>query len=214
MAGISALWKGLTGGSKKKALQDLSELDFVALDTETTGLDPTVDRILSIGALRIRGGRIHVQDALELYLAQDHFDQRSVPIHGILRQGDHDRIPEREALLRLKAYVEGTVLIGHHINFDMEMIRQAMRRHSLPPLQNATLDTGLLYRHTLLKTPVLRKKPHYSLDELADKFDLSCKDRHTALGDAYITALAFLKILTRLKEKRELTLPVLLRLGS
>lgn len=214
MAGLGALWEGLTGGRKKEAIPDISELDFVALDTETTGLDPSVDRILSIGALRIRGGRIQVQDALELYLAQEHFDQRSVPIHGILRQGDHERIPEREALLQLKAYTEGAVLVGHHVGFDLEMVRQALRRHGLPPLQNPALDTGLLYRHTLLKTPLLRKKEHYTLDELAEKFDLSCKDRHTALGDAYITALAFLKILTRLKEKKELTLPVLLRLGS
>ena len=64
-----------------------------------------------------------------------------------------------------------------------------------------------------MNTPVLQKKESYTLDELARKFDLSCRDRHTALGDAYITAMAFLKILTRLEEKRELTLKKLLRMG-
>ena len=46
-------------------------------------------------------------------------------------------------------------------------------------------------------------KDHYALDDLADKFDISKKDRHTAMGDAYITAIAFLKIVKKLKEKKK-----------
>ncbi|WP_276391733.1 hypothetical protein [Eudoraea chungangensis] len=45
----------------------------------------------------------------------------------------------------------------------------------------------------------------YGLDEIADKLDISTKDRHTALGDAYITAIAFLKIISRLQEKGPIT---------
>ncbi|MDX1327283.1 MAG: 3'-5' exonuclease, partial [Arenibacter sp.] len=52
-----------------------------------------------------------------------------------------------------------------------------------------------------------------SLDELAEKFDISRKDRHTAMGDAYITAIAFLKIKSRLKEKGVLRLKDLLKIG-
>jgi DNA polymerase-3 subunit epsilon len=57
----------------------------------------------------------------------------------------------------------------------------------------------------------LERKENYSLDELADKFDISKKDRHTAMGDAYITAIAFLKILNKLKEKKEITLKQLFK---
>jgi DNA polymerase-3 subunit epsilon len=53
---------------------------------------------------------------------------------------------------------------------------------------------------------LLERKENYSLDELADKFDICKKDRHTAMGDAYITAIAFLKILKKLREKKEITL--------
>lgn len=53
---------------------------------------------------------------------------------------------------------------------------------------------------------LLERKENYSLDELADKFDISKKDRHTAMGDAYITAIAFLKILNKLRERKEITL--------
>lgn len=204
---------GNTAGSGNPD-RDLSSVIFVVLDTETTGLDPDTDRMLSIGALRVAGGRIRVREALELYIAQEHFDHRSALVHGILRKGPHPRIPEKEALQRLKEYVGDAVIVGHHIGFDMEMIRRALWRHGLSPLNNQVLDTGILYRKSLLKTPVLKKKEHYSLDELARAFDLSCRDRHTALGDAYITAMAFLKICSRLEEKKELTLKRLLRLGQ
>lgn len=192
---------------------DIVDVCFAVIDTETTGLDPERDRILSIGGVHLRNGCIPVSDTLELFVAQEHFDARSVPIHGILREGPHQRIPEKEALSRLSDYVKDTVLVGHHIGFDLEMIRRALLRHDLPELTNISLDTALLYRKTLLKSPLVPKKPSYSLDELARTYDISCKDRHTALGDAYITAIAFQHILGQLKMKRESGLRELVRLS-
>ncbi|MEJ2585894.1 MAG: 3'-5' exonuclease [Robiginitalea sp.] len=211
---LSGIWNTSLPGKSTSGTTDISEVTFVVLDTETTGMDPDIDRILSIGALRLSGGRIRVRETLEIFIAQDHFDRRSVPIHGILRQGPNPRVSEKEALLQLEEYVGDAIIVGHHIHFDLEMLRRALWRHELPPLDNPILDTGILYKRTLLKSPVVQKKASYSLDELAHKFDLSCRDRHTALGDAYITALAFLKILTRLKEKRDFTLKQLLRMGG
>ena len=62
-----------------------------------------------------------------------------------------------------------------------------------------------------MKSYLVQPKSNYSLDELAEKFSISRKDRHTALGDAYITAVAFLKIISRLKEKKNFSLKSLLR---
>ncbi|MCO5723359.1 3'-5' exonuclease [Robiginitalea marina] len=194
--------------------KDVSEALFVVLDTETTGLDPLHDRILSIGVLKLQGGRIRVRESMELFIAQEHFDHRSVPIHGILKQGPNRRLPEREALEQFLGFCDGAILVGHHIGFDLEMLRRGLARHGMPEPGNPCLDTDLLYKATLLKSPLLNKKAHYSLDELAGRFDLSCKDRHTALGDAYLTAVAFLHILGLLAAKRPLTLKYLLRIGS
>ena len=85
--------------------------------------------------------------------------------------------------------------------FDDNMCNKALDRNGPPPLKNKLLDTVVLYKKSLLRSPLIERKDHYSLDELADKFNISKKDRHTALGDAYITALLFLKILKKLKEK-------------
>lgn len=184
----------------------LTDLEFVVLDTETTGLSLDRDRILSIGALRLQHGRVRVKEALEIYVLQDHFREDSVPIHGLLRESHKDQLSESEAINQLRDYIGDAIIVGHHIRFDLEVIKRACYRHDIRPLPNLSLDTGILYRKTLLKTPLLRKKEHYSLDDLAKRFNLDCKDRHTALGDAYLTAMAFQHILEHLSSKGEITL--------
>jgi DNA polymerase-3 subunit epsilon len=91
------------------------------------------------------------------------------------------------------------------------MINKALERNGLPKLKNKTIDTAHLYKKTLLYSPLLVRKDSYSLDDLADKFDISKIDRHTAMGDAYITAIAFLKILNKLKEKKSFSLQQLFK---
>ena len=111
-----------------------------------------------------------------------------------------------EALELWLKYIGNAVIVAHHAFFDVNMINRALARNSLPPMKNQVLDTGILYKKTLIRSNLVYQKEKYSLDDLAVKFDISRKDRHTALGDSYITSIAFLKILSKLKEKRNLSL--------
>lgn len=176
----------------------ISDNVFVVLDTETTGFHLEKDRMLSLGALKLQQGKIAIRECLEIHIAQQHYDTRTAAIHGLRKQGLQDRIPESQALEEFLAYTENHVLVGHHVLFDVNMINAALGRQGLPNLRNPTLDTGLLYKRTLLTTSVLQKKESYTLDDLAEKYGLSRKDRHTALGDALLTAYAFLRILGEL----------------
>ena len=185
----------------RKSDATLERQRFVILDTETTGFDFRRDRILSIGALTLVGRRIEVRDSFEIYLEQEHYNQRSAEVHCILKNTKKPCLTEREAMKQLLAYLDNAVLVCHHTYFDLNMLNKALKRQDLPPLKNQTLDTALLYPKTLLDSPLLPRKEHYTLDELAEKFEISKKDRHTALGDAYITAIAFLKILAELRKK-------------
>ncbi|MDR7370685.1 3'-5' exonuclease [Flavobacterium aquidurense] len=184
----------------------IEETRFVVLDTETTGFDYENDRILCIGALVLQNGIISVQNSFEVYVQQDHYDKSTAQIHGILKDFVLKRPSELEALQQFLAYLEDSVIIAHHTIFDVTMINRALERNGLPQLTNPRLDTAILYKKTLIKSHLFERKDHYTLDDLADKFDISKKDRHTALGDAYITAIAFLKIVKKLKEKRETNL--------
>jgi len=184
----------------------IEETRFVVLDTETTGFDYENDRILCIGALILQNGIISIQNSFEVYIEQDHYDKSTAQIHGILKAFVLNRPNESEALQQFLDFLGDSIIIAHHTIFDVTMINKALERNGLPALKNHTLDTAYLYKKTLIKSHLFERKDHYTLDDLADKFDISKKDRHTALGDAYITAIAFLKIVKKLKEKKETNL--------
>ncbi|SHL88758.1 3'-5' exonuclease [Flavobacterium saccharophilum] len=184
----------------------IEETRFVVLDTETTGFDYENDRILCIGALVLQNGVISVQNSLEVYIEQAHYDKSTAQIHGILKAFILKRPSEIEALQQFLAFLGDSIIIAHHTIFDVTMINKALERNGLPELKNHRLDTAFLYKKTLIKSHLFERKDHYTLDDLADKFDISKKDRHTALGDAYITAIAFLKIVKKLREKKAVNL--------
>ena len=86
------------------------------------------------------------------------------------------------------------------------MINKMLQRHHLGKLKNKVIDTGILYKR--LQHPVNRMQPHqrYSLDQLSEALKIPLYDRHTASGDAMITALAFIKICGRLSHNSALKL--------
>jgi DNA polymerase III subunit epsilon len=184
---------------------------FVVLDTETTGFDYVNDRILCIGAIVLQNNSISIPESFEVFVQQEHYNETSAKIHGILKECVLDRPNEFEALQQFLNFLGDAIIIAHHTIFDITMINKALERNGLPVLKNKTLDTATLYKKTILISNLIERKDTYSLDELADKFDISKKDRHTALGDAYITAIAFLKILSKLRAEKEITLKQLFK---
>lgn len=195
-----------TPTEKKWTISAIEATRIVVLDTETTGFDYLQDCILCIGAVSLQNNTISLKDSFEVFIEQDHYDQNSAKIHGILKQWILERPTELEALQQFLEYLGDAIIVAHHAYFDIGMINKALERNGLPRLKNKSLDTATLYKETLLKSNLLEKKDNYSLDELADKFDISKKDRHTAMGDAYITAIAFLKIIHKLKHNKDFNL--------
>jgi len=199
---LPGFWREYEGHFKENLPEDVDANTFVVLDSETTGFSLTKDRMLCIGALKLLDNNIVVKDSFEVYIQQEHYDSDSAEIHGILKKSKKDSITELEALKQFLGYVQNYVLVGHHVMFDVNMINAALKRNGLPKLKNKTLDTESLYIRTLLISTVVQKKERYSLDDLAKRFSISRKDRHTALGDAFITAIAFLRIIEKLKPKK------------
>jgi len=190
-------WKEYLQKFKQKQPKSIETTRFVVFDTETTGLDITNDRILSIGTIGISNNQIEVSDTFEKYLIQDKYKAETVEIHGILKEGSFQKISEKEAIEKFIKYIGNSVLIAHHAAFDIEMINAALKRMNLPKLKNKSIDTGILYKKLAGK-----KDNHFNLDVLCEEFNIPKHDRHTASGDAFITALLFLKIISKLKKER------------
>ncbi|WP_165733557.1 PolC-type DNA polymerase III [Polaribacter sp. 20A6] len=190
-------WKSYKECFRGKQYAEFENIRFVIFDTETTGLDIKKDRILSIGTIAVIDKTIKVSDSLESYLTQDLFNVETVKIHGILKQGTIHKVTEQEGIIQFLEHIKNAVLVAHHAAFDVAMINQALKRLNLPKLKNKVLDTG----HLFVKSKLDTSKKHFSLDELSLRFNIPQHDRHTASGDAFITAILFVKLLCVLKKK-------------
>jgi DNA polymerase-3 subunit epsilon len=199
-------WSKYASSFKAKPSQLVSEVRFVVFDTETTGLNTKDDRILSIGCVGISALRIHVADHFECFLKQEHFKAETVKIHGLLKTGNQIKCSEETSIKLFLEYIQNAVLVAHHAAFDVAMINEGLKRLGVPKLKNKIIDTGQLHLKTL-RNP---KKQHYSLDELCDYYKIAKHDRHTASGDAFITALLFIKLFKRLNKHKTATLNDLL----
>jgi DNA polymerase-3 subunit epsilon len=174
----------------------------VVLDTETTGVNPKKDRILSIAAVSIQNNQLEVADSFEYFIENDNQNPDSIHIHGILPKGKESKVSEENALKSFLEYCGNSIIIGHHIGFDMAILNQISEKLVSDQLRNQTIDTASLsIRIEKNRSDYYFTPQDYSLDALTSRYQVQTNDRHTAAGDAYMTAILFLKLLALLQKK-------------
>jgi len=169
---------------------------FVVLDSETTGLDPRKDRLVTIGAVAVRSGEILLEDQFEALLKLA-YNTSAVTVHGVTREESLQGIDEPEALEQFLAYLQDGVIVGHHIGHDVQTFNAGYQRHFGFSLQNRSLDTMDLTLH-LERDGAFAGRDQirsFSLDALCGMFYIIPHDRHTAAGDAFLTAQVFQRLL-------------------
>jgi DNA polymerase-3 subunit epsilon len=166
---------------------------YVVFDMETTGLDWKEDVILSIGAIGITGNAIGVGDFFEVVLLQDKVNLQPVAPKGVIKESA-EKVVEAEAMIRFLNFAKDSVLVGHNINLDIEMLNQALKHLDLGRLKNPFMDTNVLYQ----RWKNLPEDTQSSLDEVCDTLKIKKNEMHTASGNAYITSLIFLKLKNKL----------------
>ena len=169
---------------------DLSGLDYVVFDCETTGLAPSQgDEIVAIGAVRIHQGRVMHGETFELLANPG----RAIPalatsIHGISDADVADAPPVEEVVRRFHAYAGDAVLVGFNIAFDMRFLRLKQRRCGVRfdnPVLDALLLSILLHDHT----------GEHTMESVAERLGVGVGGRHTALGDSLTTAEIFTRLI-------------------
>lgn len=179
--------------------QPIRTMTFTVLDCEMTGLDPLRDEILSIGAVRIRGGRVTMAERFyQVFKPTEAVSSKEVIlIHGLGPDEVSRGVPLADALDRLLAFVGDSVLIGHFTALDLRFLNAALAARKQRALANPALDTRLLYGWWRRRTsPEGQGFEDAGLDDLARELGLPRYPAHHAYYDALTTGLVFLKLLS------------------
>lgn len=179
----------------------LSELTYTVFDTETTGLDPSAgDEIIQLGAARIVNGKLlHSELFDQLVNPGRKISAASIPIHGITDDMVAGRPRIAVVLPAFHAFALDSVLVAHNAAFDMKF------------LQLKEGPTGVAFRQPVLDTLLLSavvhpNQPSHSLDAIAARLNIAVYGRHTAIGDAVVTAEVWLRLIPLLKKMGVCTL--------
>ncbi|TOP58463.1 DNA polymerase III subunit epsilon [Vibrio parahaemolyticus] len=168
--------------------------EFVSLDCETTSLDPNRAELVTIAATKIIGNRILTSQPFEVRLrAPQSLDSGSVKIHKIRHQDLADGISEKEALLKLLAFIGNRPLVGYHIRYDKKILDLACQRQLGFPLPNPLIEVSQIY-HDKLERHLPNAYFDLSLDAICKHLELPIQDKHDALQDAISAALVFVRL--------------------
>ena len=167
----------------------VEETRFVVLDTETTGFKVYGgDEIVSIALLELRGLEPTGREFTTLVNPGRSIPPTSTAVHNIC-DADVTHAPVIDEVLHVvTGFIGESVLVGHHVPFDIRFLNKALHRRFRCRLRNPWLDTMLMY------VALSGRLGHYSLEDVAAYCGVDICDRHTARGDALMTAAMFKKL--------------------
>lgn len=182
--------------------------DIVVLDVESTGLSTTKDDIIQIAAIRY--GKKGVVEQLDLLLRPTKSVGDSYYVHGfsdeILQK---EGIEPKEALMQFAHFIQGAVLVGHNVNYDLQIIKSMMNRHNLAPIEGYhvydTLD--LAYK-------VYPKLSNHKLETLSKLIVTETAPTHNAMQDILATSEVLSHLLKCIEEKKQERLEKIEAYGS
>lgn len=158
---------------------------IVAVDLETTGLDPANDRIIEIGAVKFRGDEM--LDEFQTVVDPGCPIPRYITQLTGLRDRDVENAPRlSEILPSLRRFIGSAPILGHNVRFDLTFLRA----HGLP-LDNSAIDTYVL------ASTLLPDAPRYNLSALATRLGFTIDGAHRALNDVYMTVGIYLELWKR-----------------
>ncbi len=175
-------------------------MEYVAVDLEMTGLKVTQDRILEIGAVKIRDGKLCEEFACFVNPHRS-LSEEIIALTGITDEMVADAPEIGEALEAFLSFSGNAVLIGHNLMFDYSFLKQNIVNLGMT-YERKGLDTLKIARAVL---PAEEKK---DLCSLRTRFGLDCEHSHRALDDAKACAEIFLRFTEEYGEtQKKLFLP-------
>ena len=171
----------------------VENITFVVFDTETTGFSPTKDRLVEIGAVKVRNGQ-KLDERTWLINPQRYIPWYVQNVHNITPEMLEDKPLFAEVYPEFLEFIDGSVLIAHNAPFDIRFIAAEAIRNNMAPPKNAVLDSLEMFRNWY---PDLKS---HTVSELIGLYEIPTdgKHAHRATDDSFFVYYA----ITREMERR------------
>lgn len=180
---------------------------YAVVDIETTGTDPKVDRIIQIGCVLIRNGRLINRFATDINPGRKIPKQIQNLTH--ISNGRVQKAPYFEDVAFIIAdLLADTVFVAHNIFFDYQFLNAELKRCGVTPLKISGIDT------VELAQIFLPEESSFRLSDLAESFGLQHDNPHQADSDAEVTAALLLYIEAVMRQLPLVTLQTISELAT
>ena len=159
----------------------------IVLDTETTGLDYTKEKMVEFAAVRLENGKIK-DEFQTLINPEQHIRKSSMAIHGITPEMVADAPTEAEALPKIMEFIGDYPIVAHNAIFDFTFINEASKRVFDKEISNPRIDTQQMFKE------VYPDLDSHGLEALTTKFKVPLTNHHRAMADTMGLALAYPKL--------------------
>lgn len=178
------------------------EGEYVCFDTETTGLDPKKDDIISIAAVKIVNNRILSSQMFERIIKTERtMHEESIKIHHLRSCDLEEGCDIEDAIWDFLDFVGNRTLVGYYLEFDVAMINKYLRPMLGITLPNRQIEVSALYYDQKIGL-IPQGNVDLRFDVIMQDLDLPLMSKHDARNDALMTAMIFLKLKNREKGQR------------
>ncbi len=166
----------------------IDDVEFVALDIETTGLDASTADMLSVGWVVISAGRVGLNSAETHIVKPDGEVGVSATVHGLTDTVVEAGLPWQLVLDKVVSALRGRVLLVHHAGLDKGLLDRLCLEHYGCPLLVPVVDTLALENRRRQRQHHLESGSQLNLSALRDHYSLPRYSAHDCLVDAIATA--------------------------
>ena len=170
--------------------QTLAETPILAVDFEMTGLDHTIDPILSIGFVAVEAGEIQLGTARHIIIQQDPGSNAAAVIHGLGHDDVASGIDHGAAIHQLLTALSGRVLLAHHAAIETAFLGKALMDMGVASARWPAICTERVESHRLELQQ--NKSASVRLFDTRGRYGLPLYKAHNALTDALATAELFI----------------------
>lgn len=204
------MFKTISNYFNKKKLKDLNYLflfdkphldEYVCFDCETTGLNPKIDDIISIGAVIIKNNTIiSSKKFVKFVKPKTKLQIDAIKVHHIRECDLHDAEDIEEVIEEFLNFIGNRTLVGYFLEFDIAMINKYLKPKLGIKLPNKSLEVSAIYYDYKIEA-IPQGNIDLRFDTIMNELKIPTMGKHDAYNDALMTSLIFIKLKNNKKVK-------------